>query len=141
MQYFVCTFWTRRSCVLTMCVEANWVIYWSMLMLTLCSKKMTSQHLLGENFTTREYVFVPSKREQFSLEQKLISYDKIISFFFFSEGLPDTDLLGRIGFEPLRSEIGDYGVHASQSDSIEATELLPLPIIIKRSITAPLRAQ
>ena len=49
-------------------------------MLTLCSTKMTSQHLLGETFTTREYVFVPSKRKKFSLEEKLISYDKIISF-------------------------------------------------------------
>ncbi|XP_041460037.1 gamma-tubulin complex component 6-like isoform X1 [Lytechinus variegatus] len=57
------------------------------------------------------------------------------------EGLPNTDLLGRTGFEPLQSEIGDYGVLASQSEDIEATDLLPLPIIIKRSITAPLRAQ
>ena len=23
LQYFVCTFWTRRSCVLTICVDAN----------------------------------------------------------------------------------------------------------------------
>ncbi|XP_030829097.1 gamma-tubulin complex component 6 [Strongylocentrotus purpuratus] len=57
------------------------------------------------------------------------------------EGLPNSDLLGRTGFEPLKSEIGDYGVLASQSEDIEATDLLPLPIIIKRSITAPLRAQ
>ncbi|XP_072181800.1 gamma-tubulin complex component 6-like [Diadema setosum] len=57
------------------------------------------------------------------------------------EGLPDTDLLGRTGYTPLKSEIGDYGVQSSDSDSIEATDVLPLPIIIKRSITAPLRAQ
>ena len=77
--------------------DCNCIIEWC---ITLSSTKMTSQHLLGETFITHKYVFVPSKCEKLSLEQKLISYEKIISFLFFSEGLPDTDLLGRIGFEP-----------------------------------------
>ena len=80
MQYVVCTFWTRRSCVLTICVDANGlytqvclrpalflccpvtymytckcIIHW--MMLTLCSTKITSEHLLSANLTTREYVF------------------------------------------------------------------------------------
>ncbi|XP_071784564.1 gamma-tubulin complex component 6-like [Asterias amurensis] len=54
---------------------------------------------------------------------------------------PMPDLLSNTGFMPLSTEVGDYGLQALESDSMEAVELQSLPIIMKRSVTAPLLAQ
>ncbi|XP_022099325.1 gamma-tubulin complex component 6-like isoform X2 [Acanthaster planci] len=54
---------------------------------------------------------------------------------------PMPDLLSNIGFMPLTTEIGDYGLQAAESESIDAVELQSLPIIMKRSVTSPLLAQ
>ena len=84
----VCTFWTRRSCVLTMCVDAKLQMgnilenVWGLLCFFaaqllvnvslydvryLCNTNMSSEYLLSANLTTREYVFVAAKREKLFL--------------------------------------------------------------------------
>ena len=58
------------------------------MMLTLCSTKMTSEHLLIANLTTREYVFVPRQTRKIN-PAKLTAFTVFchfllhLSFFFF----------------------------------------------------------
>ena len=87
-RYFVCYInWTRRSCVWTICVDANGlytkvclrpalflfcpVVYIHVnvfieLMLTLCSTKMTSEHLLSANLTNPRIYFLGCQTRKFS---------------------------------------------------------------------------
>ncbi|KAJ8047650.1 Gamma-tubulin complex component 6 [Holothuria leucospilota] len=54
---------------------------------------------------------------------------------------PSLDILAATGYIPSRSEVGDYCAQRLHDGNIDALERLALPVLLERSITAPLTAQ
>lgn len=71
----------------------------------------------------------------------LISKSPNIDIYFLAETDPAVDILAATGYIVSRSEVGDYCVQRLSDGNIDALDGLALPVLLQRSITAPLTAQ